>query len=178
MLQSPDWKNKVGALYCHIKPSLSNNSFTSNWSDLIEVVSNPLDVSHSTLISFFVFSSSCRCTLPKECLLHYVNRSPYFLILSETSSIVLTSKALSQTALIVSPHPFSFIHICSKQNGLFLHAIIPSHLIRTGLWSEEWALRCCTQVDGFCSNQEVFVKAQSSLSSTKSPGLLPRHVNL
>ena len=42
--------------------------------------------------------------------------------------------------LMESPHPCSFIHICSKQNGLILLGGIPSGLIKIGLWSEELAL--------------------------------------
>ena len=66
----------------------------------------------------------------------------------------LATEPASQTSLMVSPHPLSFNHICSKRNGLFRRAIIPSGLIMIGLWSDEWALMCCTLVAGLFSSQE------------------------
>ena len=73
-----------------------------------------------------------------------------------------------QTTSTVSPHPFSFIHICLNLKGLCRLQSIPSGTIQRVLWPDVVTSRCYTQLSGNKESQSIVAAALSRRSQTVS----------
>ena len=117
--------------------SLSNNKLISYSSCLIWLVSPPWLAIFCTHCNCFFFHSRSWQKLPKHFLLHQVSSSPHLSTFRGTC-VGLGSLILSfHTASIVSLHPLSNIHICSKWKGFRKRQSIPSGMIHCGLWLKQ-----------------------------------------